>query len=155
MRENTQTLEERYNSYIPIIEQSGCWRWPKTLRKDGYGTFWFQRKPKYAHRAAYIVNKGPIPKGEMVRHSCDNRWCVNPDHLSVGTAQDNVDDMVERDRQAKGSQDGNSKLKEHEVVDIWLSHSGPTALSEKYGVSRQTIHHIRTGKTWHHLTSTL
>lgn len=154
-----QKLQTRFEQYTPIPRDNGCLDWPLAQSKStGYGSFWFDRKPMYAHRAAYEVVNGPIPPNQMIRHSCDNRMCVNPEHLSLGTAQDNVQDMVDRDRNARGSRDGNAKLDEQQVTEIWTliqSGSSKTSIANRYGVSRQTIWHIEIQRTWGHLTSTV
>lgn len=86
-----------------LKSESGCWNWTASTIK-GYGQFYFRptRQDKiqklYAHRFAYELFVGPIPPGAIVRHSCDNPLCVNPDHLSIGTSQDNRSDMARRGR---------------------------------------------------------
>jgi hypothetical protein len=75
-----------------------CWEWQGLLRKDGYGTVGFKRKTSLPHRLSYIVFKGPIPDGMLILHSCDNRKCINPDHLRIGTYSDNLNDMWSKKR---------------------------------------------------------
>ena len=82
-----------------VKQDSGCWEWVGAINPSGYGTH--GRSPHrecLAHRIAYIKAKGPIPEGLLVRHTCDNRKCVNPDHLLVGTKTDNANDRTERRR---------------------------------------------------------
>ena len=79
--------------------ESGCWEWFGAIDPSGYGTH--GRSPGKecrAHRIAYIRAKGEIPEGLVVRHTCDNRRCVNPDHLLVGTKTDNANDRTARRR---------------------------------------------------------
>lgn len=78
---------------------SGCWEWQGYTNRDGYGSFTIGGKTIRTHRAAYALVNGVIPQGLVVRHSCHNPACCNPDHLSVGTQRDNVRDMVEAGRQ--------------------------------------------------------
>lgn len=77
---------------------SDCWEWRGSLFPNGYGIFYVNDKSVRAHRYSYELHKGTIPKGKMILHSCDNRKCVNPDHLRAGTARDNIMDALERGR---------------------------------------------------------
>lgn len=92
----------------------GCWEWKGTLNQGGYGKF----RSISASRVAWIYANGPISKGQQVCHSCDNRKCVNPDHLFLGSIADNMQDKVAKNRQAKGSKIGVSILNEQMVLDI-------------------------------------
>jgi len=77
---------------------NGCWEWIAALDTYGYGQCRFNGKLYKAHRLFYSLFKGPISKGLFVCHSCDNKKCVNPDHLWLGTVQDNSDDMKNKGR---------------------------------------------------------
>lgn len=78
---------------------SGCWEWQRSRMNSGYGRVYqgFMRDMG-AHRAAYIVWKGDVPEGFCVLHRCDNRICINPSHLFLGTKADNTRDMVAKGR---------------------------------------------------------
>lgn len=93
--------------------KSECILWEKAVNSSGYGVTWFGGKQHYAHRVAIGAKKG-----EVVLHICDNRLCVNPEHLRIGTHADNSTDMVSKNRQAKGEACGNSKLTTSEVITI-------------------------------------
>jgi hypothetical protein len=94
-------MEQRFLNKVEKTET--CWNWTSRLfDRSGYGQFNIKSAPVLAHRHAYTTWKGEIPTGLLVRHTCDNRKCVNPEHLIVGTHQDNSNDAVERNRQAKG-----------------------------------------------------
>jgi len=74
----------------------GCHEWQSTIHRDGYGRFYFNGKNMQAHRVAYVLKFGLIPEGGWVLHKCDNRKCVNPDHLYVGDAKQNSKDRTQR-----------------------------------------------------------
>lgn len=100
-----KTVEERF---WPKVDKSpghgpngDCWVWTASVNKKyGYGNFCGPEVR--AHRMAYVLSKGEIPEGLIVMHSCDNRRCCNPSHLSVGTPKDNTQDMVRKGRHISG-----------------------------------------------------
>ncbi len=106
------------------------------LRRDP-----LRRRNEYVHRTAYREAHGEIPKGAVVRHTCDNRWCVNPDHLLVGSYADNTRDMYERNRQS-------SKIDMATAREIRASSATPKELREQYSLSRAMIYKIRSGQSW-------
>lgn len=136
--------------------QEGCWEWQAGKTAAGYGEFMFQRKMYYAHRAAWILSCGDIPDGKCVRHKCDNPACCRPDHLELGTQNDNVQDMMSRGRgrKAVGNQNARSKLNPTKVRQVRrMRRQGKTLkqIAEAMGVNDKTIHAIVTGKTWKHV----
>lgn len=94
-------IHERFWSKVKITE--GCWEWVGSKQIGGYGELRATRTWKVlAHRVSWQLHYGRIPEGFYVCHHCDNRCCVRPDHLFLGTAQDNTDDMIAKGRQIRG-----------------------------------------------------
>ena len=149
---------ERFWSHVD--KGKNCWEWT-AAKKNGYGLFGRKvpgtviMKGVYAHRHSWEIQNGPIPKGLCVLHKCDNRPCVRPDHLFIGTKADNTADMVAkgRDRQPrlKGSAQSGSKLTEANVLAIRASTESQPAEARKYGVSQVLISRIRLKRAWKHL----
>lgn len=77
---------------------SGCWLWRGASVPRGYGVIYFNGRQTYTHRVSYELHVGPIPDGLFVLHRCDVPACVNPDHLFIGSAADNVADMMAKGR---------------------------------------------------------
>ena len=128
-----------------------CWEWIAGKNGVGYGMFRVDGKVILAHRVAYELYCGPVPKGKIVRHRCDNPPCCNPSHVLLGTVQDNVDDRVRRNRSAQGERVSGAKLTEA-VIPIIRSDPRPqTQIAADYGVSQQHISRIKTGAKWGHV----
>lgn len=107
-----------------------------------YGQIEHKRKTYLAHRAAYMVYKGPIPEDMCVCHSCDTPLCVNPDHLWLGTHRENVLDMIGKGRARYAPR---KKLSDEEVVAIKQSTEPQTKIATRYGISQSMVSMIRTG----------
>ena len=152
------TLPEAFAWYQSTPMPSvGCWDWQGgQLDRDGYGEFSYgSGSAMRAHRASYLIHVGEIPDGLLVRHTCDRRICVMPSHLIVGTNDDNMRDMVERERARRGEGHHNSKMSEDSVREVRaLFAAGGTkkGLGRQFGVSDHTIHQIVTGVTWSHVS---
>ena len=129
-----------------------CWIWTACLNSKGYGLISINGELKLAHRISFMLKNGEIPKGMVIMHTCDNRKCVNPEHLRMGTIGDNNKDMVEKGRQAKGEKNGRAKLTYKQVECIRkLYADGDHSykyLAHYFGVSRWAIGSIIKEEFW-------
>lgn len=149
--------------FWPKVEKSdGCWIWTGCRCNRGYGQIGTGGKTAHttAHRVSYELNKGPIPDGMHVLHSCDNPPCVRPDHLFLGTHTDNMRDMWAKQRGRcdgagkVGSKNPRSVLTEEVVAEIRrMATSGAKhkAIAEIFGVTRQAISYVVRRETWKHV----
>lgn len=139
----------------PCIEWTGC------KMPNGYGKLGRNGKTLLAHRVAYCQARNisiEAIDGLMVRHKCDNRACINPEHLEIGTHADNMADMVSRGRQRsvplQGSKHGMAKLTEDDVREARRLHaSGKSAASiaRQFGLAASAMHRTLRGNAWRHV----
>jgi hypothetical protein len=149
------TRSIKYRFYKHVDKTETCWNWLGGKLR-GYGIFNYEGKSIRAHRFSYMMHKGKIPKGMKVCHTCDNTSCVHPDHLFLGTHQDNMDDKVRKGRQSytTGETHGMSILGDDEVISILkLLKDGckGVVIAEKFSVSPETISKIKKNQTWKHI----
>lgn len=146
----------RFLSYATITET--CWIWNGAKNK-GYGLICFKDNPHMpAHRVSYILFRGEIPEGKLVCHNCpdgkDNPSCVNPDHLWIGTTQQNSKDSVKKGRSLKGELHNKAKLTEKDVLEIRRLHKEgikQTKIAEMFNVLASYINCIIKKRTWKHI----
>lgn len=144
------------------VEPDGCWRWSRSITNRGYGQFGYwaivdgvKVSLMYqAHRAFAELFGMDISKG-LVLHSCDHPYCVNPDHLRVGTLQDNMDDKVARGRvfRPHGEIHPNARLTSSDVIDIRrrAKMESRSELAAEYGVTAKYLSRIVSGVKWPHI----
>jgi hypothetical protein len=152
------SLEQRFWAKVNRTDSADeCWEWRAGLNGDGYGQFWdsLDSRMNRAHRVSYRITFGSIPKGLSILHRCDNRRCVNPSHLFLGTQKDNIEDMVKKGRQRgrsmPGQLNGAAKLTADQVIQIKQlikdGHRNAT-IAPIFKVHPSNISAIRRGVSW-------
>ncbi len=174
-RQQFTTAETRFWENVEKSSDEGCWLWTANTTSYGYGRFRFQGQEAQAHRVAWKLVNGPIPKGMYVCHNCpggDVRSCVNPAHLFLGTHADNMSDMVRKGRSpsgkyhwshlhsekiVRGKRHGRARLTDTEVAEIRALYASGALrqcqLARRFQVAHSTIHMIISGKTWQSLSA--
>lgn len=159
---NNSLLDEgfiqKFWEKVDIRTHDECWMWTAYKNQDGYGVCKVKIDKKWktmlSHRVSYFITFGFFVCGEnRCLHSCDNPSCVNPNHLFVGTQKDNIEDMYKKNRQTilYGIRSGMAKLNDEKVHEIkkMLSEMVPIdEIAKKFGVTKNNISSIKTGKTW-------
>jgi len=149
-----EELKGLFDQNRSVVE--GCHLWEGSMY-DRYGLIYVPslKISLYAHRVSLMIEtRDNIPKGMLVCHKCDVTRCVNPEHLFIGTAKDNQQDMKAKGRSLAGSKNGNSQLGETEVLEIYAAvDRGETYKSQaiKFGVSATHIRRIARGESWEYL----
>lgn len=145
-----RTYADRVDALDFPTTQDGCILFDGAPGSSGYGQVSHRKKVISAHRYSYMSHVGPIPRGLHVLHSCDNRACVNPNHLSLGTNADNVADRTQRGRSASGDRHGRSRIPNRYVAYIFeMRNMGLTQREIGYavGVHRSAVGKILSGKS--------
>ena len=146
------------------VQENGCWKClSHCTDDDGYVRIKYNGKHDRLFRVLYRQKYGEIPKGLVLRHLCNNAWCVNIEHLKVGTYKENYDDMINCGRSRKGKQNTKirgennhaNKLTEEDVKEIYLSDLSYKRLSKIYNVSTTNIRNIKKKLQWRWLTEKL
>lgn len=150
-------VEPQERFWAKVRKTDMCWEWIGGCTPRGYGRFEDRSEARHklfqAHRFAYQMLVGAIPSGLLVCHHCDNRRCVNPEHLFLGTDLDNAKDKIRKGRHQStaGDKNGNAKLTPEEIAEIRRSGEGRSTLAKRFSVSRSTIDGILTRKRWKHI----
>lgn len=171
---DSYAVRRREHFWERIDKTDGCWNWTGALTRQGYGVVYVHKHKTPAHRYSWEVFNGEIPPGMFVCHHCDNRRCVNPAHLFLGTAKDNMQDMVKKRRhymhlhpeassfkrpefakhRAKGESINTAKLNADQVRELRQLHSqgeSPTKLALRFGISRTAFYDIVNRLHWKHI----
>jgi len=159
----TPELNEKFDERYEIVSESGCWIWTGWQVGKRYGKFWMKvpsSKGKHvlAHRYSYTRFHGQIPSDKHVCHRCDVPLCVNPDHLWLGTHQDNMADMAAKNRHSPakaGAQNHSAKLTDDEVVAIFFASGTHKEIAAPYGIDASSVGRIKNGTNWSHITKNL
>lgn len=133
---------------------NGCIEWTASLNSYGYGQLYMNHKHYKAHRVSYELYKGVIPNGACVLHHCDNRKCVNPEHLFLGNRTDNHCDAMSKGRHTRGESHGKARLTENQVLKIRELCSLKKPMGEiatMYGVTLANVSAIHRRKSWTHI----
>ncbi|HCL6635739.1 HNH endonuclease [Citrobacter freundii] len=152
--ERQEGIIKRFVSMYSVNESTGCWESTYAKNKGGYTKFSIFGITMLSHRVAYELYNGSIPPGLMVCHKCDNPCCVNPQHLFLGTAQDNMDDKILKGRHVgakKGESHHRARLTEWQVEEIrqrLKQSESQLSIAASMGVSKTLISNIKTGKRW-------
>lgn len=150
---NKVALDERF--WSKVQKSDDCWEWTAYKDSWGYGIFGYKGKTVRAHRHSYLAYFGPYNNELLVCHSCDNPACVRPDHLFLGTNQDNAQDAVQKNRTAYGPRNHKTKLTEKEVLDIvnlWRQGVPRKIISQRFNIDASVVTRIMSGQCWRRLT---
>ena len=145
-------IKDRF--FARVKKGDSCWEWSGIPRRGGYGQIMVQRQRWFSHRLSWTIANGKIPDEIFVLHKCDNPICVNPDHLFLGTAEDNAQDSVAKGRSSRGERNGMAKIKADDVVEMrrrYFSGETQVALAKTYKIDRGHLSKVVNGLSWKHV----
>ncbi len=146
----------RFIQRFRVNRETGCWEWIRGKTSSGYGSFYYRSKRQQAQRVSWQLFVGKFPAHLWVLHKCDNKACVNPDHLFLGTRLDNIRDMDAKGRRVtlppRGENSGQSKLTHDQASRIIeLYETGryyQHEIAAMFGVGKGAVSKIMRGETW-------
>jgi hypothetical protein len=150
---DAQEIEPRFWPKVDRRGPNECWLW-QSSRSRGYGTIFAWGRPQYAHRIAYALQRGPVPAGVQVLHTCDNPPCCNPSHLFLGTQLDNMRDRNSKGRAnvARGERAGTATLTNEQALAIYSASGLYREIAAAFSTTVAVVGKIKHGKTWRHVT---
>lgn len=142
-------------SETTVNQETGCWEYNGVTTEKGYGRISHNGKKFRVHRLSFFTFVGDVPDGIMVCHTCDNRLCVNPHHLWLGSAGDNVSDMMSKGRfvsyDKSGERNPSAKLTREQAMEVRrraLAGEHQGLIASAYGVSSKLVSEIKRGRVW-------
>jgi len=155
MRQRNETLAD-FMASMTVPQTDGCHLWSGGLSGAGYPQIWDGSK-LWAGNRLVLTNKlgRPIATGLFALHTCDNRACVNPEHLYEGTQRQNINDMIERKRHAYGERSPRATMSEATALKALRLRGTMKVprLARHLNVSTRAIQHIFQRESWTHLTT--
>jgi len=149
-----------FNFFDSFTKENDCWVWNRGTNGDGYGYLYDTKNKKHfrSHVFIYQLINGPYDSNLVICHTCDNRKCVNPDHLFLGTKAENNADRAKkgRNRDQNGTKNNQNKLTDQQVIEIFkMRGKFQKDIAKQYGITQTMVSSIKLGKAWKHLTSKL
>lgn len=137
------------------VSKSGCWNWNGVINADGYGMACYQGEQVRAHRLSLLNHLGLESSELLALHHCDNRRCINPSHLYLGTNKDNSTDMSNRGRAnpQRGEKSSLSKITDQQAIEIFNDNRKHELIAIDYGIAKSTVSSIKTGRNWKSITT--
>jgi hypothetical protein len=152
------TIEGRFWAKVSPEPTSGCFLWTAAVGGGGYGNSFVNGRNVAAHRLAWELANGPVPDGLCVLHKCDNRACVNPSHLFLGTLKDNTQDMLAKGRNRPpvllGEANAVAKITADDVRAIRAALArgeSHFSIARRFSTCPSNVRSVRDGKTWAHV----
>ena len=162
MTKHNLTIEDRFWSKVDKGSADGCWEWTGNKHKFGYGTISIDGRPRATHRVSWEIHNGNIPEGTgyhgtCICHKCDNPSCVRPEHLFLGSVQENNNDMVKKGRRSsqKGANNPRSKINSTQARVI-RRHANRNLMTHKeigsiFSISSSSVAGIKSLRRWAHV----
>lgn len=147
----------RFWSKVDRLWPDECWNWKGSFKENGYPQMGVGSKTngtrtmRMAHRLSWLIKNGELPPGKFVLHECDNKKCVNPNHLYLGTNLDNMRDAAKRNRISHGVRHTHAKLdpaKVRAIRKLFNSGINCNRIGKIFDVACATIRQVVTGQCW-------